>query len=196
GSARRAAEVWDDVAKEGSSGVAWSPRSARRSCASLREATAILRSGGEYGSQLLQGAAHLRLDGAHGAVGHLGDLLVGQLAVLPEQEDLLFLRAQVQQRLAELLQRLALLQVAGGRRRVGRGHDLAPQQRSGPPPPGAPLEVLGGVEADAEDPRPQVVHLGQPVLGAPAAEEDLLGDVLGVLGVIEDEPERADQLVP
>src|SRR5262249_31911875 len=49
----------------------------------------------QHRPQLLQGAAHLRLDGAHRAVVQLGDLLVGQVAVLAEEKDLLLLGPQV-----------------------------------------------------------------------------------------------------
>src|SRR5262249_34060542 len=61
--------------------------------------------------------------------------------------------------------------------------------------PRAALEILGGVEADAEDPGLEVLHPGNAVEGAPAAQERLLGDVLSVLLIAEDEPERADEVV-
>src|SRR5262249_40609935 len=58
---------------------------------------------GEHLAEFLQGAAHLGLDGTHGAVVHLGDLLVGEVAVLAEKEDLLLFRAETQKGLAEPL---------------------------------------------------------------------------------------------
>src|SRR5260370_1418263 len=61
--------------------------------------------------------------------------------------------------------------------------------------PSTPLQILGRVQADPKDPRPQVVDLGQSVLGAPAAQERFLGDVLSVLLVSEHEPECAGQFV-
>jgi hypothetical protein len=57
------------------------------------------------------------------------------------------------------------------------------------------LQVLGGVQTDPKDPGAQVLHVGKAFLGAPAAQEGFLGDVLGVLLVAEHEPEGADQFV-
>ena len=75
-----------------------------------------LRHSGQHLAQFLQGAAHLRLDGADRAVGQLGDLFVGQLAVLPQQEDFFFFRPQVQQGLAQPLEGFRSSRSRAGRR--------------------------------------------------------------------------------
>src|SRR5579883_3054522 len=68
------------------------------------------RRSGQMPAELLQRAAHLGLDGADGAAADLGDLLIGQVAVLPEEEDLFFLRPQQQDRPAEGVERFAFFQ--------------------------------------------------------------------------------------
>ena len=68
-------------------------------------------------------------------------------------------------------------------------------KRARTPIPGAALHVLGGVEPDAEDPGPQVLDVRQAGTSPPALEERLLGGVLGVVPIAQEEQERAHQLV-
>src|SRR5262249_34980851 len=103
-------------------------------------------------AELLQRASHLRLDRAHGAVADLGDLLVSQVAVLPEQKDLLFVRPQGQDGPAELLQRFLAFQRLAGCRFVACEHRFFPTEELGPAVPGAALQVLSSVEAHPENP--------------------------------------------
>ena len=91
--------------------------------------------------------------------------------------------------------RFLLFQPARRRDGLQHRHGVGPYQGFDSPPPGAALEVLGGVESYPKDPRPQVLDFGDAVLGAPAAEEHFLGDVLRVVRVSQHKPERADQLV-
>ncbi len=57
--------------------------------------------------------------------------------------------------------------------------------------PGAALIILGGVEADAKDPGPEIAHFRQARPRAPALEEGLLGGVLSVVRIAEHEQQRA-----
>jgi hypothetical protein len=140
------------------------------------------------------GRPHLRLDGAHGRAAQLGDFLIGQAAVLPQEEDFFFLRPQIHQGDADPFQGFAVRQLVGrgdfgagaGQRRLGQG--------AGAPPPGAALQVLGGVEGDAEDPRPQVANVTHAGAGPPAFQKGFLGRVLGVVVVAEPEVQGAEQL--
>ena len=74
-------------------------------------------------------------------------------------------------------------------------HHFVLRERPGLAVPGAPLEVLGGVQADAEDPGPQVLDFGDGVPGPPALQERLLGRVLGVVRVAEQVQQGADEFV-
>ena len=96
---------------------------------------------------------------------------------------------------ANAAERFLVLNDLGWRFAVGELHDLLPKKRFDLAPPGAALNVAGGVEADPEDPGPHVLNLGQALLGPPAAEEYFLGDLLSVVGVAEQKPEGAHQLV-
>jgi hypothetical protein len=125
-----------------------------------------------------------------------GDLLVGQLAILAKQKDFFFLRTQTQQRPAQLFHGLLLFE---GMTRWGFGlgywHRFGSEQRFHPASPCRALQVLGGVEANAEDPGPQVVDLRYLLLSAPAAQEGFLGDVLCVLPTAQHKPEGAYEFI-
>ena len=70
------------------------------------------------------------------------------------------------------------------------------QSRAGHAGSSAALHVLGRVQANAEDPGPQVLDAGEAALRPPALQKRLLGGVLGVLAIAQKEHQRADQLVP
>ena len=57
--------------------------------------------------------------------------------------------------------------------------------------PGAALEITGDIQADPEDPGAQIPHLDYSGLGPPALEKDILHGILGVVGVAQQEPQRA-----
>ena len=52
------------------------------------------------------------------------------------------------------------------------------------------------IESDPEDPGLEVLHLAQPIRCSPAAQEHFLGDVLGIFGIAEQEPQGTDEFVP
>ena len=68
-------------------------------------------------------------------------------------------------------------------------------QGFGPTVPGMALHVLGGVEADAENPGTQVLNLVQLLAGTPALEKRLLGSVLSIIAVAQDVEQRADEFI-
>ena len=147
-------------------------------------------------AELLQGAAHLGLDGAHGAVVHLGDLLVGQLAVLAEEKDLLLLGPQVQQRLAELLQRSpGPPGPASAGRRSSIGMVSAPTSGLTRRRQALRCRSLAALSPTRKIQARRFCTSGRPSWVRQQRRNDFLGDVLGVLRVAQDEPERADQLV-
>src|SRR5262245_56764128 len=60
-------------------------------------------------AKLFQSGAHLRLHRADRAAAQVGDLIVCEVAVLAEEENLLFFLAQVENGAAELVHRLLVL---------------------------------------------------------------------------------------
>ena len=63
------------------------------------------------------------------------------------------------------------------------------------PVPGGALVILGGVEPDAKDPGPQILHPRNTFPGSPALQKRLLRRVLGVIAVAEQVQQGADEFV-
>src|SRR5262249_23120185 len=77
-----------------------------------------------------------------------------------------------------------------------RGLDerAGPDQRSGSASPGVALQVLGGVEADPENPGAQVTYLADSFAGTPTLQKGLLSCVLVILIIAEHIKQGAHQL--
>src|SRR5262249_51714610 len=116
-------------------------------------------------------------------------------AVLSQQKDFFLFLAQIEEGLAQTIERLLVLEAVPGRVFAADEHDLIPHERAAAALPGGALQVLGGVEPDAEDPGPQVLDGGEGGAGAPALQEGVLGGVLSVVAVAEQEQQGAHQLV-
>src|SRR6185436_11091011 len=115
------------VARKASSSRASSASSSPYRCSSIRawkrsrsdiESTRgqLLANGGGSGedfTQLLEGGPHLRLDGPDRGLAEVGDLLVGEPAVLPQQKHFLLVGAEVEQGCPQAGQVLLFLELVG-----------------------------------------------------------------------------------
>ena len=133
----------------------------------------------EHLAKLFERGAHLSFDGAHGAAAHLGDLLVRQFSILAEEEHFLLFGSKLQEGLPHPANRFFIFNDLRRHGAVRELHDFFPQKRLDPPPPGTALQVLGGVESDAEDPGPQIANLIEAAPCSPAAKKDFLSKILG-----------------
>src|ERR671923_312008 len=97
------------------------------------------------------------------AAAQVSDLLVGQIAVLPQQEDLLFFLAEVADGPAQPLERFLMFEDLAGRGILADHGKLLGAHGLGAAMPGAALHILGGVEADAEDPGAEIEDLAELV---------------------------------
>src|SRR5205823_3887512 len=122
-------------------------------------------------AKLLQGGAHLGLYGPHRAAANLGDLVIGQLAVLPKEENFLFIRPQVHDGQPKPVEGFLVLHHVQGQILRAMDHDFVSRERPDAATPGAAFEVLGGVEADANNPGPQITDGLQAAGRLPALGE-------------------------
>ena len=135
------------------------------------------------------------LDGAHRAVAQFRDLLVGQVAVLTEQEHLFFFLAQFENGAAKTFERFLSFQGLPRRGVFGHHGVLLRGKRFGAAIPCAALHVLGRVERDAKNPGPEIEHVRQLFASVPALDKGILGGVMSVVAIAKNEDERADEFV-
>ena len=128
-----------------------------------------------------------------GSCAH-GNLGIGQLAILPQKKDFLLVRSQRMQALANALEGLRVFYRLGRNAFVGQLHDVFSQKRFDPASPGATLHIPGGVQADPENPGPQVADVAQ-ALASPATQKHFLSNFLGVVAISQNEPQRAEQFI-
>ena len=159
----------------------------------------------EATQQLAAAAMDARLDGARRQVEQGFELSVREPFEVAQREDERRLRIELAQRRLDLGEQLAVLGQGGGVARVAQGVDrLQRQEAESPLEPPATIVVDAEVAREAERPRQQWDVAAEASEVLEQAQEDLLGEVLGALGVaaevqgdgVDARAEPVDDLAP
>ena len=102
-----------------------------------------------------------RLDRPDGDAALGGYLVIGQVAVLAEEEDDALLGTQADERVPESVEGLGVDRFLVGGRTGPAAVGVVPEG-TGPAPPDVALQIAGRVQPDAEDPGTEVAYFPDP----------------------------------
>ena len=144
--------------------------------------------------QLADRQPHSRLDGAWRDADGVGDLFIGHLAVLPQEEHFLFLRPQVEDGDPQMVQLFFSLDGRARGGAVACGQRIIAGQGLATATPGGGADVSSGIQGDFENPGLQVLDTRHRVAMPPTLDERFLQSIAGIFLVADQVLQRAEQL--